>query len=305
MARLVSHHAHPDTVAAIGNERGRHIASERVVGSGDVGLHVYVSGPWDGIPVLFLHGQGSSGRVWREVMSGPLAQRARMIAPDYRGHGLSDKPRRGYRASRTWAADVAALVAHFGLDRPVLVGWSYGTAVSCDYLRHGGDARALMLIDGGPEANILDPKIRATIGPDVRDLLRRRLRPGGLSARQLVEASVRLLTERELSTERAAELAEDMRRVRPAAMLAVATRRYQNDDVLRAFRGPILQIHGERDRIRLVHAAERRTALFHDGATEIWPATGHAPFLDEPARFTDSLDAFLTTCEDRAAPTST
>jgi non-heme chloroperoxidase len=147
MARLVSHHAHPDTVAAIGNERGRHIASERVVGSGDVGLHVYVSGPWDGIPVLFLHGQGSSGRVWREVMSGPLAQRARMIAPDYRGHGLSDKPRRGYRASRTWAADVAALVAHFGLDRPVLVGWSYGTAVSCDYLRHGGDARALMLVD--------------------------------------------------------------------------------------------------------------------------------------------------------------
>ncbi len=63
------------------------------------------------------------------------------------------------------------------------------------------------------------------------------------------------------------------------------------DPRIRATIGP-----GVRDRIRLVHAAERRTALFHHGATEIWPAVGHAPFLDEPERFTNSLDAFLTTC---------
>lgn len=55
------------------------------------------------------------------------------MATPARDAGLSDKPLRGYRASKTWAADVAALIAHFGLDRPVLLGWSYGTAVACDY----------------------------------------------------------------------------------------------------------------------------------------------------------------------------
>ncbi len=256
-------------------------------------LHVHVAGPEDGTPVLLLHGQASSGRIWHDVMSGPLAQSAWMIAPDYRGHGRSDKPRRGYRSSETWAADIAALVAHFGLQRPVLAGWSYGTAVSCDYLRHGGDARALMLIDGGPEANPLDPRIRATIAPDISRLIRRRLR-GGLSAQQFAEAMVGLFTERALPDQQLATLIEDALVIPPYTALAVASRRYQNDDVLRSFDGPILQIHGAKDRIRLVHAAERRTPLFRHGRTEIWPDAGHAPFLDDPGRFTRTLSKFLS-----------
>lgn len=87
-------------------------------GAGGVRLNVHVAGPEDGTPVLLLHGQGCSGRVWQGVMSGRLAHSTRMIAPDYRGHGRSEKPRRGYRSNAIWAADIAALVAHFGLARP-------------------------------------------------------------------------------------------------------------------------------------------------------------------------------------------
>ncbi|HEV3321894.1 MAG TPA: alpha/beta hydrolase [Solirubrobacteraceae bacterium] len=269
-----------------------HIDSTSVPGAGGVRLNVRVAGPEHGTPVLLLHGQSCSGRVWQGVMSGPLAGSARMIAPDYRGHGRSDKPHRGYRSSEIWAADIAALVAHFGLARPVLVGWSYGSAVACDYLRHGGHARAFVLVDGGPEANLMDSQIRATIAPDLVRLLKRRLRRR-LSARQFAQATVRLLTERALPDEQIATLVEDALSIPPHAALGVASRRYQNDDVLRAFAGPILQIHGAKDRIRLVHAAERRTPLFRHGRTEIWPDTGHAPFLDDPERFDRTLDAFL------------
>jgi non-heme chloroperoxidase len=261
-------------------------------GAGGVRLNVHVAGPEDGTPVLLLHGQGCSGRVWQGVMSGPLACSARMIAPDYRGHGRSEKPRRGYRSSATWAADITALIAHFGLARPVLVGWSYGSAVACDYLRHGGDARAFVLVDGGPEANPFDPDIRATIAPDMLGLIKRRLR-GGLNARQFAELGLRLLTERALPDEQFASLIEDALAIPPYAALSVASRRYQNDDVLRSFDGPILQIHGAKDRIRLVHAAERRTPLFRHGRTEIWSDAGHAPFLDDPKRFDQTLYTFL------------
>ena len=270
----------------------RNIESASVPGAGGVRLNVHLAGPKDGTPVLLLHGQGCSGRVWQDVMSGRLAQSARMVAPDYRGHGRSEKPNRGYRKSSIWAADIAALEAHFGLDRPVLVGWSYGTAVSCDYLRHGGDARAFVLVSGGPEANPLDSEIRATIAPDLSRLIKRRLRRR-LSAQQFAEEMVRLLTERALPDEQLATLVEDALAIPPYAALTVATRRYQNDDVLRSFDGPILQIHGAKDRIRLLHAAERRTALFRHGRTEIWPDAGHAPFLDDPERFDRTLDAFL------------
>jgi pimeloyl-ACP methyl ester carboxylesterase len=268
------------------------IQAVAVTAAGGTRLHVHVAGPEDGTPVLLLHGQACSGRVWHEVMSGPLAESARMIAPDYRGHGRSDKPHRGYRKSSIWAADIAALVAHFGLDRPVLVGWSYGTAVSCDYLRHGGDARAFVLVSGGPEANPLDPQIRATIAPDISRLIKLRLRRG-LSAQQFADAMVRLFTERELPGQQLATLIEDALAIPPYAAFGVASRRYQNDDVLRSFAGPILQIHGAKDRIRLVHAAERRTPLFRHGRTEIWPDAGHAPFFEDPERFNRTLDRFL------------
>ncbi len=77
-----------------------------------------------------------------------------------------------------------------------------------------------------------------------------------------------------------------------AARDAILARSFNNDDVLASFEGPIFQIHGERDRIRLPSAALRPNPLFRNGRTEIWPDCGHAPFLDEPERFAAALVEF-------------
>ncbi len=58
---------------------------------------------------------------------------------DMRGHGLSDKPRDAYGDSRLWADDVRAVIHALDLDRPVLSGWSYGSLVFLDYIRHYGE----------------------------------------------------------------------------------------------------------------------------------------------------------------------
>jgi len=55
---------------------------------------------------------------------------------DLRGHGLSDKPREGYDDSKLWADDVNAVIQSLSLDHPVLCGWSYGSLVILDYIRH-------------------------------------------------------------------------------------------------------------------------------------------------------------------------
>src|SRR5215216_7907749 len=54
---------------------------------------------------------------------------------------MSDKPLEAehYTDARLWADDLAAVISALGLDRPVLVGWSYGGFIICDYVRAYGE----------------------------------------------------------------------------------------------------------------------------------------------------------------------
>ena len=64
-----------------------------------------------------------------------------------------------------WADDVKAVIDGLGLDKPVLVGWSYGGFVMLDYVRHHGqDAIAGLVPTGG--ACKLDESVFGTlVGP--------------------------------------------------------------------------------------------------------------------------------------------
>jgi pimeloyl-ACP methyl ester carboxylesterase len=64
----------------------------RVTGDGGVGIEVFVEGPDDGVPVLFLHGWPDSHRLWRHQVKALSDAGYRTIAPDLRGFGDSDKP---------------------------------------------------------------------------------------------------------------------------------------------------------------------------------------------------------------------
>ena len=69
-------------------------------------------------------------------MNSELAEDYRLVAMDFRGHGLSDKPRDAYDNSKLWADDVNAVIESLTLRNPVLCGWSYGPLVILDYIRH-------------------------------------------------------------------------------------------------------------------------------------------------------------------------
>jgi pimeloyl-ACP methyl ester carboxylesterase len=82
----------------------------------------------DGAPLVLLHGLGVSGQVWQGI--GRLLEGfARLVAPDLRGHGESDKPSAGY-LPRDYVGDIAALAAH-ELSRPLAVlGHSLGAVIA-------------------------------------------------------------------------------------------------------------------------------------------------------------------------------
>lgn len=103
-------------------------------------------------PVLLLHGLASNARIW-ELLGPELAKQGwPAIAPDARGHGLTDKPDGDY-GFRTFREDLLALIDALGLERPLLVGHSWGALVALDYAAQFSLGRrapaGVILIDGG------------------------------------------------------------------------------------------------------------------------------------------------------------
>jgi pimeloyl-ACP methyl ester carboxylesterase len=62
----------------------------------DLSLH-YLDWPSEGPPVLMLHGSKSNARAWDFVVDASAQTARRFVAPDLRGHGLSDAPTTGYQ----------------------------------------------------------------------------------------------------------------------------------------------------------------------------------------------------------------
>ena len=113
-------------------------------------MYVLESGPEDGVPVVLVHGNLSSGRFFSHLLErAPI--RYRLIAPDMRGFGDSEPaPIDATRGLGDWADDIHALLAALKIDRPPhLAGWSTGGAAIAAYALEYPVA-SLTLIDPVP-----------------------------------------------------------------------------------------------------------------------------------------------------------
>jgi len=101
---------------------------ERDLTVNGVRLHCVVEG--EGPLVVLLHGFPETSRAWRKQIP-ELAKRFKIVAPDLRGYGRSEKPK-GIAAYRTavLADDIAGLIAAFGAERAHVVGHDWGGGVA-------------------------------------------------------------------------------------------------------------------------------------------------------------------------------
>jgi len=98
---------------------------------------VLFSGPEDGAPVVFLHGNHSSATWWEDTMVA-LPDGFRAIAPDLRGFGGADPSKRidATRGVADWGEDVVELIDHLGYEQARFVGSSLGGNVAWWLLAH-------------------------------------------------------------------------------------------------------------------------------------------------------------------------
>ncbi len=93
-----------------------------------VRLHYAHQGPQSGPAVVLLHGYSDSWFSFSRIMP-LLPQHWRVVAPDLRGHGHSDRPASGYRIEDL-AGDVLQLIDALEIPSLVLIGHSMGSFVA-------------------------------------------------------------------------------------------------------------------------------------------------------------------------------
>jgi len=117
-------------------------------------LHARVGGRVGAPPLLLVHGFPQSHVLWQRVAQ-VLAPHFRLVLPDLRGYGRSDKPRgepeHANYSKRTMAADLAALMRSLGHERFFVAGHDRGGRVAHRLaLDHADAVSKLCVIDIAP-----------------------------------------------------------------------------------------------------------------------------------------------------------
>jgi len=255
-----------------------------------------------GLPLLMIHGSGSSHQVFYRQWGGPLAAGRRMIALDLPGHGASDDaadPGRTYGVTGM-AEAVEQVLARIGVRRAAILGWSLGGHVAIEMLARGRIAAGVMLC-GAPPVGV-----------------------GLVAALRGFQASLdMLLASRETYSQRDAERFEALcfgERSHPSFLRSIlrADGRARAAFVKNLMRGgydqrrtvleadvPVAFVNGASDPfVRLSYFAGLAVAVPFEGGAQVVAGAGHAPFWTHPAPFNALLGRFLLQVDAHEAATA-
>jgi non-heme chloroperoxidase len=257
-------------------------------------LHVREWGNPRGPSILFIHGWSQSQLCWARQVAGPLAEEFRIVTFDLRGHGMSDKPLAAdhYLDAQLWADDLAAVIRQTGVERSVLVAWSYGGLIVADYIRAYGEQRIAGVNLVG-SAVVMKPPAFDHIGPGLLENAEGACAPDLGANIDAIQRFLRASTARPLSSDDwSRALCWNM--VVPAEVRrALISRELDADDVLSNLSVPVLVTHGRSDTVVLPSMAEHVLDVCGTATPSWYDGVGHMPFWEDPVRFDRELGEFV------------
>ncbi len=276
-----------------------------VRGGGGLRLHVREWGRADGPAILFIHGWSQNHLCWANQYESALADEFRLVAYDLRGHGMSAAPLEPehYTDGELWADDVAAILDQLSIDQPVLVGWSYGAFVICDYVRtHGAERIAgIEFVEGAVKLG--EAAFGTLIGPGFLDHFAHATADDLPTNIWAMRSFVKTCTAKPLPADDY-ETALCWNIAVPARVRAnLAAREIDEDDVLRTLDVPLLVTHGREDSVVLPAMAEHVLAICPTAEASWYEDVAHAPHLEAPDRFNRELSALTRAVCSSCAPT--
>ena len=149
---------------------------------GDIRLYVDIDGfslrPDGGVmreypTIVLIHGGPGFDHTSQKSFAPLLAQFAQVVCYDQRGHGRSDRAGKETWTLAAWADDVVRLCDSLGIERPIVMGASFGGIVAQAYaIRHPGHPAKLILHCTAPRFSLdrIAAKFEALGGPVARQI---------------------------------------------------------------------------------------------------------------------------------------
>lgn len=263
----------------------------------DEEVSLYYQDLGDGPTVVLVHGGCMSHRVWESQVHALLEEGFRVVTPDLRGHGRSDKPASAYTAEM-YAADVADLTDAVDVGEFTLVGWSLGATIAATFAGTYGDRLDGLALVSSNIFSRITPRSpsdgeRSDLPLEKMVQNQRRNRPRGMKrfvsgmfGSDVDEETVQWLWQIGMQT--------PMR-------VAIETLGIYADPPVDALREAVSSLdvpgavfHGMRDNSATPADAEAIARdLFADGTFVSFENSGHVPFLEETSAFNDELVSFL------------
>ena len=282
-----------------------------VEGAGGVPLNVVTAGDPELPAILLVHGIGQSHYSFARQFDSALSEDYFLVAFDLRGHGASGKPwtAEAYVGHEAWAEDVAAVIAATGVERPVMVAWSYGTLVAMDYVReHGVGGISGLLLTGALGA--LKPFAMPNAGdsPEAREFARLREMQVSRNLIDNIHASEQLvswLTAEPLPDEERERFQEIGLMLPAYARRAMVGRRFDNQDLVEQLALPVLILLGDQENPMLLEQGAELAASRSNMKLSVYEGAGHTVFFEQPQRFNAELRDFAGQVLHSAPPPAT
>ncbi|MDO8916234.1 MAG: alpha/beta hydrolase [Coriobacteriia bacterium] len=246
-----------------------------------------------GEALVFLHGFSGSSAAAAHLAARTSEAGLRFIAPDLRGHGLSDKPTAdgAYHIER-FVDDVVALLDEIGIERVHLVGHCMGGMVAAACAA-AVPARVVTLALVGtslqPASDLRMAWLRRAPIPLIRSLARRLLPAETNAARHVDYRAFR-----DTSDLYWPRLVADYRALSGETAFAILERLDTLDllETVGAIEAPVLVVHGDGDSVFPPASAVRTTAALGDARLLILPDDNHVSlvFRAESVLFEALLD---------------
>lgn len=223
-----------------------------------IDMYYEVHGRRDGVPLVHLHGGGSTLEVTFGRVLPVLAESRRVIAVEEQGHGRTTD-REGPVTFEGSADDVAALLRHLEVEKADLFGFSNGASVALQVaIRHPELVRKLVFASSITKKDGATPQLWDWIDQADFSNMPQPLKDAFLRVNP-DEAKLKTMHDKD---------AARMRSFRDVP-----------DEALRSVRAPTLIVLGDRDIVKPEHALEL-TRLIPEARLLILPG-GHGDYLGE------------------------
>jgi pimeloyl-ACP methyl ester carboxylesterase len=252
-------------------------------------IDLYSESSGSGSPVLLVHGFGANTYTWHEFVPA-LRKNHRVIALDLKGFGKSPKPRDSAYSAFDQAGLLLRLIEQNHLQELILVGHSFGGAVSLVAALHlleqqPGVIRKLVLIDTVAYLQPIPAFIRFLRTPLLPELVLSFI-PGRTQARRGLQSTY--FNAQEISEEAVAEYAKPLESREGRYALRKTARQMipeHIDELSASYRQitvPVLLVWGREDEVVPLWVGERLNSELPDSRLCVIDRCGHIPQEEKP-----------------------